>query len=320
MTLRGRVACALGLSVVLLLVVVSAAGGSGRVSSVRAAGNGLIAFIRNGHRGIYVMRPDGSGIRMLVGGKAGVYYAEPAWSPDGQRIASVCSAAAVSGGQPDYLCVTTLASGATRRLAIGDGVVGPRSPSWSPDGRRIAFTATTVHGSVHGRDIYAINADGSGLRRLAATSVLWEKDVAWAPVGGLIASTPGGSNLQPLGLYVMNVNGSGQRFVVDGELVEGPGWSPDGRRIAFTHFDGHDGVYHDSVYVVGVGGGTPQRLAGNETDRAPAWSPDGRRIAFASQTWKNGRWGPSYVSVMNADGSGRTRLTPGAWPSWQPIP
>jgi Tol biopolymer transport system component len=74
------------------------------------------------------------------------------------------------------------------------------------------------------------------------------------------------------------------------------------------------------VYVVGVGGGTPQRLTGNETDRAPAWSPDGRRIAFASQAWKNGHWGLAFVSVMNADGSGRTRLTPGAWPSWQPIP
>jgi TolB protein len=70
-----------------------------------------------------------------------------------------------------------------------------------------------------------------------------------------------------------------------------------------------------AIQVMDANGATRRGLLGNARD--PAWSPDGRQIAFASD-----RAGSFEIYVMNADGSGQTRLTTGggANPSWSPRP
>ncbi len=82
----------------------------------------------------------------------------------------------------------------------GDGWIGVTA-AWSPDGRRIAFDAHDV--------IYVVNADGSGLRRLAqnATFDSWSPDGRKLIIGRLN------------GLWVMNADGSGQRNLT------GDGWA-----------------------------------------------------------------------------------------------
>ena len=93
-----------------------------------------------------------------------------------------------------------------------------------------------------------------------------------------------------------------------------PSWSPDGTRVAFTHYAEARG----QVFVMNADGTGAVNLSSNEyCDKTPAWSPDGTRIAFASD--RDADW---EIYVMNTDGSGQTRLTesPGLdrIPRWSP--
>jgi Tol biopolymer transport system component len=84
------------------------------------------------------------------------------------------------------------------------------------------------------------------------------------------------------------------------------------------------------IYLVSAAGGSPLRLAphGKKTmdDRHPTWSPDGRRIAFARVSFRvedgvTYSQQPAGIYVMNADGTGVTRLTTSpSSPAWQPVP
>ena len=143
------------------------------------------------------------------------------WSPDGRTIYF---------GR--YL-VSTDGSGARRLPYI------PLTAVWSPDGRRIAFAgsrtgadgAWSVLHSSHS-DIYVMNADGSGTRKLTHNA-RHNAEPAWSPDGRKIAfrSTRNGNR----DIYVMNADGSGKRNLTRNAAWDSrPSWSPDGRKIAFV--------------------------------------------------------------------------------------
>jgi TolB protein len=176
----------------------------------------------------------------------------------------------------------------------------PAAPAWSPDGRRIAFEADD---SDTFRDIYVINADGSGLRRLTRHRVDAVRPV-WSPDGRSIASNEYYDGTYAI--WVLNANGGGELKVTPGWRFAGPAWSRDGRRIAHTHLDS------GAVFVVnrdGSGRRVLARMKGAKRSWGVAWSPDGRRIAFVSD---DDMW------MMNADGSGRRMLGPYAGAVWSP--
>ena len=180
-------------------------------------------------------------------------------------------------------------------------------PSWSPDGRRIAFVSTR-----DGNDeIYVMDAGGSGQVRLTDDSA-WDYAPIWSPDGRRIAFTRQDDNDA---IYAINADGSGLTLLTDNQDDyqddQSPIWSPDGRRIAFT--SSRDG--NGEIYLMNADGSGQTRLTDNPAlDYAPVWSPDGRRVAFTSKRDDN-----YEIYVMNADGSGQTRLTDNPARDWNPI-
>ena len=229
--------------------------------------------------------------------------AEPAWSPDGRRIAfsRMWETASFVGSS---IWVTGANGGSERRLTSTRE--SHWLPTWSADGRRIAFEAWTARGSA----IAVVPARG-GRRRLL-TSPRNDHMPDWSPDGSTIAFVRGADRRADI--WVMDSDGGRQRRLVATRGEDGdPAWSPDGDWIAF----GNSGRTRQwDVYVVRRDGTGLRRLTRNRGGQ-PDWSPDGTRIVFASS-----RDGDPEIHVMNADGSGQRKLTDNRgtdmYPSWRP--
>ena len=203
------------------------------------------------------------------------------------------------------LAVVAILVGLLLALSRGGGG-GPTSAS--PVTGRIAF-ASSRDGN---REIYLMNADGSGLARLTDNRA-GDGRPSWSPDGKRIAfhSDRGGN----WDIYVMNADGNGlTRLTNHPNWDMDPAWSPDGKRIAFTSW--RDGNLE--IYLINADGSGLTRLTNHlAEDWGPAWSSDGKRIAFIST-----RNGNQEIYLMNADGSGVTRLTDhparDGTPAWSP--
>jgi len=165
-----------------------------------------IAFVApSGHLGaadIFVMNTDGSGLQNVTNTAATSY--DFAWSHDGRRIA--CLEGSPGGGR---LTVVN-ADGTGKQRLRGTVIVDLGLPSWSPDGRTLAFTGGSV--------IYSVHPDGTGLRKLTAGPG-WNVDPRWSPDGRRILFL-GFRDGPGTDLFVMNADGSGQR-----NLTHSPGVS-----------------------------------------------------------------------------------------------
>jgi len=115
-----------------------------------------IAFTsdRAGRPQIYIVGADGLNVRRLSTGES--YADRPTWSPS--PFNEIAFAASTG---PGYDIKTyDLASGVTRRITFGEG--SNESPSYSPNGRHIAFTSTRAGGT----QIFTIGRDGRGVRQI----------------------------------------------------------------------------------------------------------------------------------------------------------
>ncbi len=194
-----------------------------------------------------------------------------------------------------------------------------RDPSWSPDGKRIAFMSDREDGNY---EIYVMDADGGNQRNIT-NHPNGDWSPSWSPDGKRIAFvTAREEDDWNDEIYVMDVDGGNQRNITNNRhLVWGPAWSPDGKRIVFVsqregHFRSRFGITSE-IYVMDADGKNEQRLTENRiNDWMPSWSPDGERIAFASD--EKGELEGFEIYVMDADGGNPKNLTKNRHEDWEP--
>jgi len=202
-------------------------------------------------------------------------------------------------------------------------------PSFSPDGRRIAFTRVVQSLVAPTASLFTMDGGGRHVERLLADGI--DLSAAWSPDGSTIAFSRLESTSRPLReatLYLADADGSNLRSL--GLHGLSPAWSPDGRRLAFVSFDDANEPTcpaascppSGELYVVGADGGGPKRLTRSKADdEHPSWSPDGSRIAFASGFDVRSQGHATWLMVIRASGGKPVRIGHVSGvidPSWSP--
>jgi Tol biopolymer transport system component len=253
------------------------------------------------NRDIYLVNSNGTGLIRLTDDPA--VDEDPAWSPDGTRIAFTSSR---NGGREIYVM------GADGSNPIRLNAAGYR-PSWSPDARRIVFVSDRDGNA----ELYVMNADGTQQTRLTNNRTR-DTDPAWSPDGRRIAfSNNADPNLQPgaSAIFVMNVDGSGLARVTMFEGAVGqPAWSPDGTRLAYsqTQCAGYYSCY-PAVFVTDTNGFQPFEIG---IGQDPAWSPDGKKIAATGFECDYYGYEPCAISgimILSAAGFSATEVRNIQW-------
>ncbi len=274
---------------------------------------GVILVVRGGFgpgAEIYAMRPDGSEMRRLTTNT--LFDTDPAWSPDGNRIAFVSTPDSLPGApgrKPDIFVMNEDGSEARRLFQSSLAAWHPR---WSPDGRRIAFE--NYDPAVSGFRVYVMDADGSNVRQIpSAAGENFSPE--WSPDGTRILFL---SNRPPRNwwtMYIVNADGTGERQLSDDSVcfhnIFAIRWSPDGSRIAYTCESEGGSIYSvrpdatDRRLLIAHPGDNPSQ------DFGPVWSPDGGQLAFTSNRDSPGAPHPPrlHVFVASATGGSVSRIT-----------
>ncbi len=239
-----------------------------------------------------------------------------------------------------------------RRLTGGGNIV--LSPSWSPDGRYLAYTSYKQDKP----DIY-VRSMATGTERLLAGYEGLNITPAWMPPdGSRIAATlsfegdeeiylltdtgkidkrltrswgvdvspsfsPDGKKMAFVSgragspqLYVMDLaTGRTSRLTFEGRYNTQPSWSPNGDKIAYSGMSGGT----SDIFVINAEGGQLRQLTSDSgRNESPSWSPDGNMIVFSST-----RGGDSGIYVMTASGADQRQIVsmPGnqSLPAWSPV-
>jgi Lysyl oxidase/WD40-like Beta Propeller Repeat len=160
------------------------------------------------------------------------------------------------------------------------------APSWSADGRRLAYAAPGPGGPT---DVYVVDADGKNRTWLTRTPRAAETGPRWAPDARRLVVERSGR------LFVIRADRRGERFLANGRE---PAWSPKRNQIAFV------GSADDLYVVLPTGRGLRRMTATPAIESQPAWSPDGRQLAYVALEGES-----TDLYVLDVVSSAAVRLT-----------
>jgi len=268
----------------------------------------LIAYYSQKRGGIWLIPALGGSARLLTD-----FGSRPAWSPDGIKIAFQ-SAESADLGQSAWpntplsstLWIVAAQGGAPAQLTRpGNPIGGHGDPVWSPDGKRIVFSAESYTDS----GIWSVSANGGAPQRLLP---LDGSDLVYAPNGRALyfVLLKGGSwhlmrvYLTPAG----NVAGAPETIVNTGNILyRHLRFSADGRFAAFSQLSSADSLQSVRISpVTGEAIGDPEPLTHDTNVRKlyPEFSPDGKKFAYS-----NFQYGmAATVSLADTDGKNARQL------------
>jgi helix-turn-helix protein/dipeptidyl peptidase IV (DPP IV)-like protein/WD40 repeat protein len=221
---------------------------------------------------------DGAILRItsIVDDHSHNFHARP--SPDGQRIAFDSDRDGERG-----VYVADVDGHNVRRLT-GDGFAA--IPSWSPDGRTLAFVrAEPDHPKVW--NLWVMNVATGEQRRLTSYKYGQPWGGSWFPDGKRIAYSHEDR------LFVLNLSTGASRMYPSprkGALVRTPAVSPDGTRAVFQ-------VFHAGTWLLDFKSGAMKKVLADPSAEEYAWAPDGRRVAYHSRS--AGKWGVWIMTESN---------------------
>ena len=276
--------------------------------------NGRLVFGRfdpaQGDTVIYTANPDGSHEQQLL-----PFALEcPHWMADGSRI--------VTCGEPDGSSAVIINpdTGSLREVFSSDPTLFLACPLPSPDGQRLACDQFDQPADPSRAGIYSMrSSDGGGLSRITSNPGGNDSPGDYSPNGKRLVFGRSDENGDPVGLFVVNVNGTGLKQITQtGTLFRTTGaWSPQGNEIVFSrrvtdsvrssiwvvHADG-SGLHEIHVQGVACGGAFSDPASNSCLE--PSWSPDGTKIVFDIF---NAATGQRNIYTANADGSGLFQVT-----------
>jgi Tol biopolymer transport system component len=216
--------------------------------------------------------------------------------------------------------------GSGQRQLTGAGAsVKDTRPSWSPDGRKLAFEREQPRAGCGAgcvtREIYVVNVADRRLTQLthspaaagcgAGAHVSCHADPSWSPDGIHIAYAAAETAKGRSGIWVTDLAGAADQVSTSpaAAVDAGPAWSPDSKSLAFSQENAGGG----SIFTISATGQNVRQLTPSDADfrSEPAWSPDGTRIMFrkgsdlSEQTFH-----PAQLFTVRDDGTGLERLTP----------
>jgi Tol biopolymer transport system component len=299
-----------------IALAVAPADASPRGTTSPGVTNGQIAFDRfdpaSGNQFIFTANPDGSFARQLVPAPGSF----PGWSHDGRKLAFPAQA-------PDGRLTTATANADGSDytvLPIDDPTLNAPCARWAPNDAQLAcegFDNTNPNRA----GIYTISsADGSNLTRVTNPLGGVDEPGSFSPNGKQIVFARFDPNNNPLGLFVVNIDGSHLRRITPlGTIIQGGNdgdWSPQGNEIIFSrHVTSHvfgsiwvinaDGSGLHEIHIKGLDCGAAASDPNGFGCHEPQWSPDGKKFIFAANSQATG----TNIYTANADGTGLTQVT-----------